>query len=176
MTVIAPATTYGIDTKIKQVQNYLDDGLTWTTPLVYGRIYRNLKQVNESDVVIPEVYSSSKEYKQIFIDDKSNAQIGFYVTSRDGAEYTAEVDIIFTGNLIEIYGASALRLDEKAIVEAKRVLIDSGLLELLPGGFKYGIAEVFNDFEQSQIKHRDMHPFFVFSYSCLVPYTEDFCK
>ena len=122
--IIAPDTTYGIDTKIKQVQTYLNSNLTWTAPMVYGRVYRNLKRVGEADVIIPEVYVKQKEYSQIFIDDTTNAKIGFDIIDREVNPYTAQVDIIFTGNVEKVYSPSASRLDEKAVIEAFRVLED----------------------------------------------------
>lgn len=170
--IIAPATTYGIDTKIKMIQSYLNSSLSWDTPYIYGRIHKTIKKVNDSDVSIPEVYISDKEYRPVFINDTQNAQIGFLVTDRD--IYSASIDVIFTGDLVKIYGASSLRLDEKAIIEAKRCLDSSGFVEV--EGVKIGISEVFTAFDQSRIKHRDMHPFFVFSYTCRVPYTEDYCR
>ena len=172
--IIATDTTYGIDTKIKQIQTYLDNNLTWITPMIYGRIHDNLKRVGEADVHVPTAYVSGDEYPEIFIDDTQSAVIGFYVTNRDVNPYNAVIDVIFAGNLKEIYSDSVERLDERAMIEAKRVLENSGLL--IVEDVKIGIKEVFAAFDQEQIKHRDMNPYFVFSYTCQVPYFEDYCK
>lgn len=174
MTVIAASTTYGIDTQIKKVQNYLNNTLSWTSPQIYGRIYRNQMLEGEAVVNVPEVFVSDNEYKQIFVDDTKTAIIGFYVTNRDVEPYRATVDVIFTGNLDGIYGSSSLRLDEKAIIEAYRTLSRSGLLQVQD--VKIGIQQVFADFSIEKIRHRDMHPLFCFSYTCEMGYSEDFCK
>ena len=62
--------TTGVDTVIKGLQKYLYDNLKqkWCFNDFegYGRVYKNKK----NGKVMPEYYTSDKEYKEVLLDDR----------------------------------------------------------------------------------------------------------
>lgn len=169
MTVFAKSTAYGLESKIKDAQSVLNTYLSskWSGTLhIYGLIDRNLK----NGVFIPEAYDD-KEYKQIFVNDKVSGTIGFYVTNRDYSDFmpSASVDAIFTVNIKDIHG-NDLRNKDLAQIQARDALLKTGAFTII-GDIKEGIEEVFADFDQEQIKYRDMHPFYIFSFECELTYS-----
>jgi hypothetical protein len=84
MTVFAKNTTYGLETRIKEFQEYLNNNLPnyWSGELeIYGICYPVIKNVNGTDITVPEAYKGTgrqnKEYKEVFINDNVAASIGF---------------------------------------------------------------------------------------------------
>ena len=61
-----------------------------------------------------------------------------------------------------------------ALIYAKRIVDECPYINNLTG-IKRGIEDVFSDFDTSQIKHRDMQPFFVFSFGCEITYSNQYC-
>jgi hypothetical protein len=167
--IFAKATPYGIDAQLKRVQSYLDANLPWVgTKAIYGKV----EAIESNKSVIPAFYNSNGEYLDIFIDDKYTAEIGFIVKDRifENFKPVAKVDIIFTVNLNKVYNTT-VRQDELALIDAKETLKKSMLINSFTK-IKIGIDEVFNGYDKERIKHRDMQPWFVFSFETEISYNE----
>ena len=166
-------TTYGIDKIIKSVQLHLKNKLKWSGVVdIYGKVERTEKERGFT----AEVWTSNKEYKEIFINDKVDAVIGFYPkTTRpiDGYNQEVVVDVICTCNLTKIF-ANTNRDDEKAIMDLLKVLKSANYVNSADQ-IKVTIPTVFSDFDTSLIKHRDMQPLFVFSIEITIKFQEDDC-
>ena len=170
---------YGIDSKIKRIQEHLNTNLGWNDMHIYGRLYSN--QINADAVgsttsvgeLIPEWYLGDGEYKQVFIDDNVSAVIGFIVRERVLVPLSAEVDIIFTINMDEIYDTKG-REDEKAILQAIKALKGCGIQEVTE--LMVGIDDVFSGYDKAGLAFRDIHPLFNFSLKCVIPYTNNICN
>lgn len=167
--IFVKSTPYGLDAQLKRLQTYLDTHLPWAGDLeIYGKIDATLRE----KAVIPEVYVSGIEYREMFINDKVTATVGFIVKERDfeNNKPFAKVDAVFTVNLKKAYGSN-LREDELCLIDAKEALKKS-LLVIKIGKIKTGIDDVFNGFDKERLKHRDMHPWFVFSFEIELFYNE----
>ena len=167
--IFAKTAPYGLDAQLKRLQTYLNAHLPWVGDLeVYGKIEPTLKD----KAVIPEVYVSGVEYREMFVNDKVTATVGFIVKERDfeNNKPFAKVDAVFTVNLKKAY-ATNLREDELCLIDAKEALKKSMLVGSI-GKIKTGIVDVFNGFDKERIKHRDMQPWFVFSFEIEIMYNE----
>ena len=172
--VIAPTNLYGIDKHIKRVQDYLDSKLAdvWHGDIsIYGRAIET--QLKETKIL--EVWTSKNDYKQLFVSDRSAAVVWFKVNNRavDSHRLKADIDIIFTVNVKDVEGSSDY-LDEKAIMNAYKIVSNCGLIENVTG-IKTGIDNVFAGFDTEKIRHRDMSPFHVFSFTVQIEYFEKLC-
>jgi len=171
MTVFAKDTVYGVEGAIKEIQTALNTtlitGALWDgTVNIYGKIQENEKK----GVLIPEVWVSGNEYKDVFFNDKISGSVAFDITNEDTSGYTTEVnlDVIFTLRLDKIYSDSS-RLDEKAINQARKVLIANGRVAGIDK-INRGIKSVFSNFYGETIKYENMHPWLVFSFSIITNY------
>ena len=169
--IFAKTTPYGIDKKLKAVQTSLNSQLSklWLGTIeVYGKI----EPTKRNDKIIPEVYVSGTEYREIFVNDRVTATIGFIVKDRAVANnlVTAKIDIVFTVDLKKAYGVS-LREDEKAIIQAKKAVEKSMLCGAITK-INTGIDDVFKGFDRERVKHRDMQPWLVFSLETEITYDE----
>ena len=182
MTVIAKTVTYGIESKIKLIQQDLNNELlianegNWNgTVNIYGKIQPVLRKGE----IEPEVWLASEEYsKGIFINDKIAGSVGFHITDEDNTDFNqvATIDIIFSVILTKIYtNDDTVRQDERALIEAKRAIENCAYINEVTN-IKRGVKDVFADFTTEKIKYRDMQPWFVFSFTCDVTYSNDFCQ
>lgn len=170
MTVFAKNPAYGLEFPISQIQSELNNKLTWLgNNNIYGIIFNNAYNGD----VIPESWVSNKEYKQVFINDKSTSQIGFYPIDRNVVARYATVQIIVTVNLQEAYGA-LIRDNERAYLEVQRII--DKYTNISEGGFKRGVQDVFSDFRTDNIKYLDMQPFECFSFEVEIAYNDNLCQ
>lgn len=192
MTVFAKNTTYGLEDKVKELQEYLNTKIPdyWAIDIdgnkhqeelaVYGIVRKLIKQDDDqADITIPEAYkgtgANQTEYKQFFVDDKVAATVGFLVLDRSLEPYRlANIDVIFTLRIDKVYPTSTTRDIEKTLLEAEKILEDFGGVDSV-NDIKEGIEEVFSDFYTGGIKHRDMHPWYVFSLNIDLYYTDNIC-
>jgi len=175
MAIYARSNRVGIDQAIYRIQNLINDNITWVDTHIYGRIYRNRK--NKDSIYIAESYESGKEYTQIFVDDNKGGIVGFYVkNSREVNQNTiiADVEVICTVNIETIY-TSSLREDEKALIEMNQLLQKAHNMGLTINEVNTKNDVVFTDFDKENIKFRDMHPFFNFSFSGTLEYKANLC-
>ena len=169
--IFAKTTPYGIDKKLKAIQTSLNTSLAklWLGTIeVYGKI----EPTKRNDKVIPEVYVSGIEYRELFVNDSVTATIGFIVKDRTVTKntITAKVDVVFTVDLKKAYGV-ALREDEKAIIQAKKAVEKTMLCGAITK-INVGIDDVFKGFDRERIKYRDMQPWLVFSFETEITYDE----
>jgi len=177
MTVFAKNTTYGLETVIKEFQEYLNTELTtiWSGDIyVYGLIYRTEKD----GLIKPEAYTGSginrKEYSPVFINDKIACTVGFIVQERGVIPYkSASTDIVFTIKIDKIYSTTT-RDSELALLQVEKIINAFGSIEKTLD-LKETIPVVFAGFSNDAIKYRDMHPWYVFSFNVDIPYSDDSC-
>lgn len=169
--IFAKANPYGIDKKLKAIQTSLNSSLVdhWAGTI---EIYGKIDATKRDDKIIPEVYVSGLEYKELFVNDSVTATIGFIVKDRTVIKnlITSKVDVVFTVNLKKAYGNN-LREDEKAMIHAKKCLEKSMLCGAITK-INTGIDDVFKGFDRERVKHRDMQPWLVFSLETEITYDE----
>ena len=180
MTVFAKDTVYGLETVIKDCQEFLDDNLSdyWEGDLeIFGIVDRLQKDDN---TFVPEAWIGSglanKGYSEVFVNDRVAASIGFVVGERALIPYkTANIDVIFTIRIDRIYPDSTTRDKERVLLQAEKLLETFGNI-IQVNDIKEGIVEVFTGFDTERIKNRDMHPWYVFSLNVDIQYTDDSCQ
>lgn len=161
----------GIDFMINKMQNKLDS-LTWTDPYIYGRVYLNTDR-NGKILAEAHVGGNKKYEKDIFVDKKKSAVIGFVPRGQvdfdiTGKIQTATVDVVCSINLDKIYSTSN-RNDEEALQTILLIIQKSS--GWLPIGIrKENVKDVFNFMDTENITFRDMQPFANFAISCKVNY------
>lgn len=179
MTVFTKDTTYGLETRIKELQEYLNSKLPafWSGDLeIYGIAF----PLQKRDSIVLEAYkgdgAKKTEYKEIFINDKIAATIGFIVQERSTIPYrSANVDVVFTLLIPSIYPDDTERNQEKALLQAEKIIESWGGIGQVEG-VKEGVLDVFSGFDTEKIKYRDMHPWYVFSLNINIEYTDDSCQ
>jgi len=183
LTVFAKNINYGLETRINEIQVYLNSELSkfWSGDFnIYGLMHPLVKTVDNKKIIVPEVYVGNgvqnKEYSEIVINDKVAATIGFIIQERTPIPYmAANIDIVFTLQMPLIYPASTTRDTEKALLEAKKIIERwGGIYEIQD--IKEGIENVFSGFDTERIKHRDMHPWYVFSLNINIEYSDNSCQ
>ena len=178
--IFTKTTTYGLESKIARIQAYLNINLPWFNNVndedieIYNKIQPTKRIREEREVIIPEVFAGGKDYKNPFINDRVSGTIGFLVTDRnvDLQVRTATLRVIFTVCLTDIH-ANDLREEERALLEAERVLRNSGLVNVTDA-IEY-IPDVFAGSSQVEIRYRDMQPWYVFAIVCNTTYSDDLC-
>lgn len=169
--IFAKTITYGLDTQVKRMQEYMDVNLGWTNVNIYGLIQKTTK----NNKIVPEAYISEKDYKEVFLNDKVYGSVGFIETNREIFPVKkSTIDVVFTVLLSKIYPSSTTRENELCMLQAERCLEYSGLIYNVTG-LKQGIDDVFSGFNTDNIKHLDMHPWMVFSFEIELQYTDDSC-
>lgn len=179
MTVFAKDTTYGLESKVKELQTFLNSRLAnyWSGTL---EVYGLLKPKIRDGKIIPEVYKGTgigeKEYTEVFINDKVAGSIGFIIQDRELESYRiANIDVVFTLMINKIYPTSTTRDIEKVYLEAESTIEKFGAIDKVLD-MKEGISQVFSAFDFETIKHNDMHPWCVFSLNIDLPYSNDLCQ
>ena len=174
--IFAKTNLYGLDAKIYELQEFIENELPWlnTNPDVhiYGKIYPN---PNKDNAMIPEAFCNKKEYKQIFVDDNITATIGFYQVGNraiDGFINNTDLEVICTVDLGRLFSGDS-RDDERALMEFVRVLRRAPVNEVIE--VKEGIPAVFSDFFNENIKFNNMQDWYVFSVRVNVEYEADLC-
>jgi hypothetical protein len=182
LTVFAKSTTYGLDTKINELQTFLDSGVRdnlsnyWAGDLyIYGKI----EPIERKGNINPEAYkggdTKNKEYGEIFVNDKIACSIGFNVLDRELQPFrSANVDVIFTLLLNKIYPTSTTREDERAMLEAEKLLKKFGGINKVLG-LKVGVGDVFSGFNIENIKYNNMQPWLIFALNIDLQYQDDAC-
>lgn len=181
--IIAKTNTYGLDKEIKKLQTFIngrlsseqewgDSSIGWEGTV---NIYGLLQKTERENGTILEAWTGTdtnkKEYTQVFINDNITASIGFVeVGTRSiiGVKSTT-IDCIVSMLLNKAYPNEAERQDEYAIMKFERVLNEyNGNIELTE--LRKGINDVFSGYYTGNIKHRDMHPWLVFSLRMNIEY------
>ena len=166
--IIIPRYNIGIDSEILRIQKILDN-LDYDNIFIYGRLNKTISAKGDD---ILETYTQNGEYKDVFINDIIGGSVGFYVINREFEQnWKATTDIIFTIDL-EKASDKVGRYDEVLLREAINLLQENGIKV---NSIKNGVDDVFSDFTTEVYKHRDMHPFFVFSINIDIYYDNQNC-
>lgn len=174
MTVYAKNNPYGIDRQLLRIQTKLDTELTkkeWTNVDVYGKLYINQKD----GANIAEAYVGSGEYKEVLIDDRKTAVIGFFIgENRSGLNMIrVPVDLVCSCRLDKIYDTTERHDEEALLTVLKIVKRYTPLLEPQENEIKTGLSNVFSRISAERIKFRDMQPWFNFSISFDIVYKNE---
>ena len=163
----------GIDAEINRYMGYLNDALNvqrnWGID-IYGRIYKERTQDN---VLAPYALVSGKDYKELFLNDRTVGECGFYVddTRKYDNNISVSCDVIFSVNLDIIDSGSLQREDEKVILQALSAITKYNEVTSI----KTGLETVFSGFSTDRIRYRDMQPFFNFSFTITLIYKKNNC-
>jgi hypothetical protein len=175
MTIHSKIAPVGIDDRLLMFQTKLNN-LSWTNTEVYGRLYITERVINKSEYKIAEAYDTAGEYKEIFIDDTKTAVFGFIVgdtISSSVPGIKVPVKMICSCNIDALYG-SVERKDEETML-----LVLKTVSSLLPGNEEKTInkkmADVFSEISYEKFKFRDMQPWFNFSISFNLSYSNSNC-
>ena len=159
----------GIDTNIDGMQNFLYPklvalwGLDPTSAFdynSYARAYRNQTQ----DGYVPEVFVGTKDYKEVFQDDRIKC-ISFFGVGENiqfvGNQFVADVHLCFAADITKL-NASAERPDEIIRQQIVKLVQGIKLFGFEFKGIETGIDNVFKEYpgirKSSGIKFSDMHP------------------
>lgn len=173
MSVYKKNNAIGVDKEINfcidKINQSLNVDNSWGID-IYHKIYR--ERVN--DVFAPHVFLSKKDYKEVFCNDKTVGEVGFYVNNVRNLDGHPNVncDVIFSINLDKIDNGSLQREDERAIMMAF-MAVQEYTDEIT--AINTELRNVFADFDIERIKHRDMHPFLNFSFTININYKNSNC-
>lgn len=155
----------GVDAKIDVFQAFIYSRLESVFPGWESnhRAYRNPKSMDGRTEMIPEVFVSEGEYKEVFTDDTIPMLSFFYVADQravtDGS-YRASVSLIVMSNLTSCLPDVPHRADEELIAEFVDAINLSKWQKYL-SQIRTGIDSVFQEFGRSQITYNDMSRFHV---------------
>ena len=156
----------GIDLKIKNIQNYLNDNLGFPNVDFFGRVQ---KITNDDRKVYPKVLVSNTELKEVYYDDQ-NAPGGnvFFIdsdkhTTRDGIVFESKVKIVFMLNLnkIDLTKDMSYRTDSEIQDYCIKILRKLKAIEIIE--IEKGLKNILSDFDYSIVNKNDFQPYHTFS-------------
>jgi len=173
MPLIQKISPVGIDRIIDSIQVVLFNKLGWDTGTTYEsnhRAYKNPRTIEGRDGLVPEIYDGKEEYREIYLNDKIDANSFFLVDdSRTGDKlYTVIVSIIFQLKLDKIFPNILHRADEEAHKQVLDVLERTTLVKI--NSLQTGIANVYSGLLVEQSKLDNMQPFHVFKVDMDIDY------
>ena len=167
MPLIQKILPVGIDRIIDSIQVTLFNKLGWDSlpNVTYESNHRAYKTPGElagREGLIPEIYDGKDEYREVYLNDKIDANSFFLVDdSRTGDKlYTIIVSIIFQLKFDNIFPNITHRADEEAHKQVLDVLEKTTLVKI--NSLQTGIANVYSGLLVDQSKLDDMQPFHVF--------------
>lgn len=176
MALVPKILPVGIDVPIGKIQSKLYEALvtngTWTDYQSYHRAYKN----KTKDGFKAEVFTSRRDYKDVFLTDKY-AVSSFFIAPNERPPieqtyYSADIDIIFQCDLNKLFADSPHRSDEEFHNDIAVALSNMGN-ELKVTGMFEGIDDVYADFDTTQLDLDDMQPFHVVRFRMNVKYDYD---
>lgn len=169
----------GIDVPISLIRDNLVQNL-WnnvSNQIYYALAYRNLINIDGAAQLIPEVFTSAKDYREVLFDNKWSVLVFFDVdTVRNNVidQPETELRIIFAVNLDNIYPGLTYRQVENVHADALQVIrdtsnvsIDKTSVNIVSGLDAYG------DFYRENIIGYNMQPFHTFSVNMSLKYVYD---
>jgi len=165
-------TNYGLDRYILQVQSAISKNLKWDG---VNDIFGKIQPLMKGDRVVPSVYKNNSEYTaDVFTNDTVTSTIAFLVKNRviDETWRRNEVDVIVSVNLEKAF-QNKLREDERAFNDIFWILRHSNFI-VEENSIKEGNKNVWQNFHYEEIKHNDMHPFYVFSIGARIDYQAEY--
>lgn len=158
-----------INSCISKIDSFLNDNYSWDVD-VYHKVYR--ERTNDG-VYAPYVFVSDKDYKEVFLNDKTNGEVAFYLdnTREINGIVSVDCDVIFSVNLDKVDSGSLKREDEKAMLVALAAVEEYGEVTAI----NTGLDNVFSDFNTERIMFRNMQPYLNFSFSINLSYKNNRC-
>ena len=137
---------------------------------IFHKVYRDLDTIG---VFVPYSFYSDNEYREVFLNDKTNGEVGFYLSqNREVSDFVSvDCNIIFSVNLDKLDNGSLQREDERAIMTALSAI----KYKYEVSEIKTGLTNVFADFNTDRIRFRDMQPFLNFSFTVNINYKKNNC-
>lgn len=166
--------SFGIDSKIKHIQDILSVHLGFNNVDFFGRVQKSLNK--DLKTLVPEFFTEFPKKVEVYYNDK--VAPGGNVFFIDGDEHTelkgglfeAKVKIVFMLNLDKLYQGKQYRADSEVqehcikLVKKSRVLNGSLVLEK-------GLENVLKGFDTKNIKLNDMQPNHIFSINGTINYS-----
>ena len=121
MALVSKTDPKGIDISIGKLQNLLFTELDLLSYESYPRVYKN-PDIN--GLTIPETYIATKDYKEVFFDDKFSLSSFWLVDdNRSIDEFaTTTISVVFQVLLDELYPTVPHRADEEFIRDIYNIL------------------------------------------------------
>lgn len=163
---------YGIDYEIEKVKQMLLRNLKWTEVDFHGRVYKNPSK--DANGLVPEVYTSAQEYKEVLTDDLRNGLVFFSDSEKHvlkGLEMEADLSIIFILNLSKLKG-DLTRRDIDVQHEVLEVLLKQKIFEF--SELTTGLGAL-KEFDTSKIQLSNMQPWHIFSITGKIKYNINNC-
>lgn len=163
---------YGIDYEIEKVKQMLLRNLKWTEVDFHGRVYKNPSK--NANGLVPEVYTSAQEYKEVLTDDLRNGLVFFSDSDKHvlkGFEMEADVSIIFILNLSKLKG-DLTRRDIDLQHEVLEVILKQKIFEF--SELTTGLGAL-KEFDTSKIQLNNMQPWHIFSITGKIKYNINNC-
>jgi len=158
-----------INSCINKIDSFLNDNYSWDID-VYHKVYR---ERTSDGVYAPYVFVSDKDYKEVFLNDKTNGEVAFYLNNTREINGIVSVDcnVIFSVNLDKIDNGSLQREDEKAMLIALASVQEFNEVTAI----NTGLETIFSDFNTERIQFRNMQPYLNFSFSINLNYKNNRC-
>lgn len=161
--------TVGVNLAIEELKDELYDYLTssWGSEIeVYGRCYKN---ADESNMLKPEFYVGSAEYKEVYIDKSIPAMVIFLVEDRDDTSddqmvFTSKVKVVCMMNLDLAYPDLEVRADEHSHKDMMEAITEVGYYKgATVNSIVRGLKNVFKGLDIEEIRFADIHPLHCFA-------------
>lgn len=164
----------GLDHEVNKIKMHLEKNLKFTDVIFYGRAYKNPTKSN-NDKLVPEIYTGSKEYKEVLTNDLKNG-ISFFFdsgkhTSVNAIAMETELTVVFILNLSKLKG-DLIRRDSDVQIEVLSELMklkQFESIELTTG------LQALKEFDTSKIKLSDMQPWHIFAIKGNIKYNINNC-
>lgn len=157
----------GIDSKIKNIQDYLSSNLGFDNVDFFGRVQKVTSKDDRK--LYPKVLVSNSELKDVYFDDV-NAPGGnvFFIdsdnhTSRDGIVFNSKIKIVFMLNLnnIELTKDKSYRSDSEIQDHCIKILRRLKIIEITE--IEKGLKNILSEFDYSIVNKNDFQPYHTFS-------------
>lgn len=167
----------GVDIPISQLRD--DFAELWpdvSDQIYYSRAFTNERIVDGDKQIIPEVFETTKEYKEVLFNDRWNVSVFFTVDSeRNNLKDQPEtvISAIFAVNLNAIYPGVNYRQEENVHADVMQIFevsntayaIDS--IDLTVG------LNAYDPFYKENVKQYNMHPWHTFRFDFAMRYSYD---
>ncbi len=169
----------GVDIPISLIRDNLVQNL-WnnvSNQIYYTRSFRNVRQIDGSERVIPEVLDENRKYKEVLFDNKWNILVFFDVDNErsnilDKPE--TNLNIIFAVNLDAIHPGDDWRQEDNVHADVLQILRDTSNVSIdkTNANLKSGI-DAYEDFYIENITAFNMQPFHTFKIELSIKYIYD---
>ena len=169
----------GIDIPVSLIRDDLVQNL-WndvSTQIYYALAYRNLREIDGSNQLIPEILDENRKYKEVLFDNKWNVLVFFDVNPvRNNVIGQAETElrVIFAVNLDNIYPGSTYRQVENVHADVLQVIRDTSNVSINKTSVNIVSGlDAYGDFYRDNITAYNMQPFHTFSVNMTLKYVYD---